>query len=298
MNRVPKATVESVHTVPCQLSSLPRISVRIAILCLVSILLALTSQAQQIIQVPGNAVTVQAAINMANDGDTVNISPGTYEGNIDFGGKSITVQGGGPGVILRGEANGPVVTFKSGETRGAVLQNVTVTGGFAVTEPGAGGIFISGSSPTIQNNTITDNGQCNIAVFNGAPYIANNEISGSALALYQPGCLFSLSAGSYVGGGILLSGAPSGLLQTQIIGNTIENNQVTYGAGGITDYSAGLPLIENNIIRNNTSNATGAGIAVSGDTSPSIIQNLIYYNTINPNLLVPALSDVGAGLNL
>ena len=256
------------------------------------------ARAQQMIQVPGNASTVQAAIDMASNGDTVNIAPGTYNGPIDFKGKSITVQGSGPGVILKGYLSGPVVTFKSGETRSAILQNVTVTNGAGYYTPSAGGIFIEGSSPTIQNSTITGNQTCGIGVFNGAPAILNNEISNTTLAIYIMGCGAISFVGDEQGGGIFLLGAPSGGLQTQIIGNTIENNQVVWGAAGIDVTSGGLPLIENNIIRDNFSNDSGAGILVQGDTSPSIIQNLIYENTINPTLIPPALSEVGAGLNV
>jgi len=256
------------------------------------------ARAQQVIQVPGNAPTVQAGINMANNGDTVNIAPGTYPGPINFGGKSITVQGSGPGVILEGSQNGPVVVFNSGETRSAILQNVTVTNGSALAPPSAGGIFIEGASPTIQNSTIAGNLQCGIGVINGAPAILNNEIKGTVLGQYITGCVAISLVGDPFGGGILLYGPSNDGLQTQIIGNTIENNQVMFGGGGMNVMSAGLPLIENNVIRNNSSNDAGAGILVGGDTAPLIIQNLIYDNTINPTLYAPALSDVGAGLNV
>jgi Right handed beta helix region len=258
-----------------------------------------TAGAQQTIQVPGNAATVQAAINMANNGDTVNIAPGTYAGPINFEGKSITVQGSAPGVILEGSQNGPVVLFESGETRSAILQNVTVTNGSALGPPSAGGIFINGASPTIQNSTITGNLQCGIGVVDGAPAILNNEISGTVFT--GSGCVPNTAAAEGLsgdGGGILLYGPPNDGLETQIIGNTIENNQMMFGGGGISVLSAGLPLIENNIITNNLTNDSGAGILVVGDTAPLIIQNLIYNNTINPTLTPPAFANVGAGLNV
>jgi hypothetical protein len=257
-----------------------------------------TARAQQIIQVPGNASTVQAAISMAHNGDIVNVAPGTYD-PINFEGKSITVQGSGPGVILKGSQNGPVVTFKSGETRSAILQNITVTNGSALPPPSGGGIFIENASPTIRNSTITGNLQCGIGVINGAPAILNNEISGTVLAQFITGCVaLGLIGDGPLGGGILLYGASNDGLQAQIIGNTIEDNQVMFGGGGINVMSAGLPLIENNIIRNNYTNESGAGILVEGDTAPLIIQNLIYDNTINPTLYAPGLSEVGAGLNV
>jgi hypothetical protein len=256
------------------------------------------ARGQQTIQVPENAATVQDAIDMASDGDTVNIAPGTYGGAINFNGKSITVQGSGPGVILEGHPDSPVVTFNSGETRSAVLQNVTVTGGSVSAAPSAGGIYINGASPTIQNSTITGNLNCDIGVVNGAPAILDNEISSSVLALYVTGCIpLSERAGDEYGGGVLLYGPSKDGLEAQIIGNIIEDNQVVYGAGGINVIDAGLLLIKNNVIRGNFTNAAGAGINVEGDTAPSIVQNLIYGNTIDP-ILIPPSYEVGAGITI
>jgi hypothetical protein len=261
------------------------------------VLLASTAQAQRIIQVPGDAPTIQAGINMANGGDTVNVAPGLYSEAINFNGKSITVQGSASGVILDDGRTGPVVRFDSGETRSAVLQNVTVRNGSTQISPGAGGIYISGASPTIKNSTIEENDKCGIGIFDGAPAILNNIISNTSIAMYSTGCYQNLANAPY-GGAIVLSGVSSDGLEAQIIGNTIENNQVIYGSAGIDVISAGLPLIENNIIRNNITHELGAGIDVEGDSAPLIVQNLIYNNTVNPTLAAPAAEDVGAGINI
>lgn len=258
-----------------------------------------TSHAQQTIQVPGDAPTVQAAINMANSGDTVNIAPGTYTEQINFNGKSITVQGSAAGVILQGSLNGPVVTFASGETRSAILQNVTITNGAPTALPGGGGIFINGASPTIQNSILQNNQQCGIGVMAGAPAILNNEISGTTFTSSQGGCAAIPALGIGAGGAILLDGASTDGLEPQIIGNTIENNQVALGSPGINVISAGMPLIQNNIIQDNLTADRGGGIFVYGDSAPSIVQNLIYNNTINPGPITASSGDsVGAGLNI
>jgi hypothetical protein len=47
--------------------------------------------AQQTIHVPADQPTIQKAINVAANGDTVLVAPGTYVENIDFSGKVITV---------------------------------------------------------------------------------------------------------------------------------------------------------------------------------------------------------------
>jgi parallel beta-helix repeat protein len=257
------------------------------------------AEAQRTIQVPGDAPTVQAGINMANTGDTVSIAPGTYSGPINFNGKAITVSGSAPGVILDGgRKNGPVVSFSTGETRNSILENVTVQNGVATSSMDAGGIYVYETSPIIRDSVVQNNQGCGFGIYNGAPLISGNIITGNAMAQYS-GCVPpSLAYPTFLGGGILVFGLPTGTPNTEITGNTIEGNTAVWGGGGISAWDAGRPLIENNTLTQNLTNDRGAGIMVGGNTSPAIIQNLIYDNTINPILAFPSYGDVGAGLNI
>jgi hypothetical protein len=91
--------------------------------CLVGLSVPASSEAAAI-RVPADAGTIQQAIDTAATGDTVLVAPGTYVETITFRGKAITVASEqGPEVtIIDGNRAGSVVTFASGETRGAVLQ--------------------------------------------------------------------------------------------------------------------------------------------------------------------------------
>src|SRR5207302_4829465 len=113
------------------------------------------------INVPADQPTIQAAINIASNGDKVLVAPGTYYENINFMGKAITVTtSGGPSVTtINGGAAGSVVTFTSNEGTNSVLSGFTITNGLGGGDRNntAGGITIYSASPTIKGNVITNN---------------------------------------------------------------------------------------------------------------------------------------------
>ena len=86
-----------------------------------------------IIHVPGDQPTIQAAIDIALDGDQIVVAPGSYNG-IDFLGKAITVYAtGGPDVTIIDATglNSSVVKCVNFEDLNTRLWNFTITGGDA-----------------------------------------------------------------------------------------------------------------------------------------------------------------------
>jgi len=233
------------------------------------------------IHVPADQSTIQAAIDAAVNGDTVLVADGTYKENINFEGKAITVTSvNGPAVTtIDGGGIDTVVTFRTNETAGSVLNGFTITGGFSqVTSPSGnlgegGGVYISFGSPTIANNLITNNQACEgdgIFVYFGSPLIQGNAITSNA----QSGC-----SGGTEGGGIFVLGAPIPSASTaQILGNLIANNTNFFAGSGIALNAAGTPLIQDNIISGNNGTEFGGGISMLNGSSPRIVQNLIIYN--------------------
>lgn len=226
--------------------------------------------ASVIIHVPADQPTIQAAIDAAANGDTVMVSDGTYNENINFKGKAITVTSvNGPATTtIDGGGITSVVTFNTSEGAGSVLNGFTITHGNTSFE--GGGILVS-SSPTITNNVITANTGCNggggIAVNFAAPLIQGNTINNNA----QGGC-----SGGIGGGGISIGGESSG---TRVIGNVISNNRWGSGGGGISLFAAGGPLIQDNIITGNDGGTQGGGLIMFNNASPQIIGNVFSHNS-------------------
>ena len=257
--------------------SLPRLLTRLFFCHIVAILFLLAGRAsaQSTINVPADQPTIQAAINTANNGDTVLVAPGTYVENLNFNGKAITVtSSGGPGVtIVDGNAVAPVAVFVNNETSASVLTGFTLRNGMTdfsgLLWGCGGGIVISYASPTIANNVITGNhAVCGIGIeiVGGSAIIRGNTVTGNSQAGGDDGG----------GGGIDVSdGDPA------IIGNTITNNSIDGGGvgGGISVSHFSSPTIQNNYIAGNSAFNHGGGINLNNASGVVVVQNIIVNNS-------------------
>jgi len=279
------------------------------VLCIPAITLA------TIRAVPSQYPTIGAAIEVAINGDTVLVAPGTYPENINFAGKNIVVASryivsGDPLDIAATVIHGgsPVdpdtascVLVVSGEDTTAVLEGFTLTGGTGTNwtdEHGAGvyreggGILITFSSPTIRHNLIIDNEAINstgstsaggggIRVGDGAPRILANAIVGNR--------------GMY-GGGIVLNYCSGAIIRNNVISQNRVYQAVpgvqTFGGGGVWAYR-GKPgdttpnVIENNTILGNrawgttgASPSAGRGGGLHVDRANVIVRNTIFWNNL------------------
>ncbi|MBC8526140.1 MAG: right-handed parallel beta-helix repeat-containing protein, partial [Candidatus Cloacimonetes bacterium] len=123
-----------------------------------------------IINVPEDQPTIQAGIDVASNGDTVLVHPGTYVENVNYNGKNITVaslflttQDSSyiSQTIIDGNQDGSVVKFESGEDSTAILIGFTIINGFALSgytpDGSGGGIFIDNSNPILEHIIIQGN---------------------------------------------------------------------------------------------------------------------------------------------
>jgi len=172
------------------------------VLLIATFVLCWTQVSAETLHVPSEQYsTIQSAIDDANDGDAVVVSDGTYQENIDFLGRAITVRSADPndpnvvaGTIIDGNAPadsnfGSVVTFNSGEDTNSVLSGFTITGGTGSwllvswefqgllwNRCGGGVLCYNMSAPTISKNVFTGNtaGQGGGIYIYGDPVNPNN----------------------------------------------------------------------------------------------------------------------------
>jgi len=185
------------------------------------------------IHVPGDYLTIQEAINISVDGDTIEVHPGTYIENINFNGHSIILtslflpSGDSSAIsatIIDGNFLGSAVTFENGEDSTAMISGFTIQHGLAAS---GGGIYCSNSNPTISNNII---------VMNSA----------------------------FEGGGVSCNGA-----NPTITNNTITGNSADSLGGGIFCGNGSNPVITNTIMWNDSAGA-GSEIFTDGTSLPNI----------------------------
>ena len=200
---------------------------------------------------PQQYVTIQAAIDDSNDGDTVIVAPGTYTGpgnrDIDFKGKAITLRSedGPENCII--DCNGTEndqhrgFYFHTGEDANSLLDGFTITNGLRYR---GGAVFCADSSPRIINCALSTN----TAKYNGGGIYC----SGGNPTITN--CTLSANAAERAGGGIYCYGA------TPTITNCILSSNTAGDFGGGIYCDGGIATITNCILSANTAEDAGGGI--------------------------------------
>ena len=252
-----------------------------------------TTATADILHVPGDFPTIQEAIDAAVDGDEVEVHPGTYNETINLLGKTITVRSSdGPEVtIIDAQQTGTVVTCNSGEGPDTVLEGFTITGGTG-TDPGGGdlvggGMYNSGSSPTVTNCTFSGNG----AGFGGG------MINASGSNPTVTGCTFNNNLAGVAGGGMVNSSESN-----PTVTNCTFTANAAGGGGGMYNRSSS-PTVTNCTFSGNTAFGGGGMYNLFG-SSPTVINCILWgdmpdeINNVDPDSDHPivSFSDVQGGL--
>ncbi|UCG48183.1 MAG: right-handed parallel beta-helix repeat-containing protein [Phycisphaerales bacterium] len=211
--------------------------------------------------------TIQQGINAATlDGDVVLVDQGTYQENINFYGRAITLQNTDPTnwelieqTVIDGGENGPVVTFSNNEESDSILKGFVIINGKA---DNGGGIHISGANPTISLCVIYAN-EANI--YGGGIYINVNEGIPSI-----SNCLFYENKANVYGGGIYNCGNA---------GPTVTCCEFLYNSawlnGGAVCSSSSTTSFKNCVFGRNSSQY-GSGGAVANFESTANVLNCTF----------------------
>ena len=207
---------------------------------------------------------IQDAINYSWDGDVVEVQPGTYEENVYFNGRAITLTGTNPddpffvSYPTISPSSGYSVIFYFNEDSTSIIT------GFRISK----GIYCLGTSPTISKNIIR-NANPGINGSNGASPTINKNIIRN--------CDRGIRACHGVIEGNTIEYCTWGLYECKgIIVNNIISNNTSYNDGsGLFDCDG---IISNNLIIDNTTSTRGGGLFNCDGT---INNNIIAGNRAN-----------------
>lgn len=243
-------------------------------LLILALLIVLNSQSVSgaVLRVPADFQTVQTGIDHSDFGDTVLVSPGRYQENINFFGRGITVGswlliGGGEffidSTIIDGGQNGSVVRFDEVGDSASALIGFTLTNGTGSRDESGdicgGGIHCYRASPRLEYLKIKENR----ARFGGGIFIQSAS----------PKLKFVEVSDNQArnGGGIYCSARSYPLVQQSLVcHNTIEEG--SFGGGGVVSYALASPVLKNVTITDNDSLAI---LLINADIT---ILNLITWN--------------------
>ncbi|UEC43199.1 MAG: Cell surface glycoprotein [Methanothrix sp.] len=205
--------------------------------------------------------TIQAAIEAAVDGDTVEVGSGTYSENVVVD-KRITLRGvdTGEGVpVVNAASNGSAVLLEAG---GSVLEGLHITN--SGPHPSAG-IEVVSSDNIISGCSIWNSGWWGIYLKGGS---TNNTVANSI-------------ASNSVNDGIMVFRSPG----NRFVENTIMNN----GDNGIQILESEKNVVERNVVGNNTN----SGISLESSQNSEVKGNVITYNSVGIQLLNSGIDRVG-----
>ncbi len=183
------------------------------------------------------SLTIQAAIDAANSGDTIEVDAGSYDENVILN-KALTLNGANANAACDARVAESVIAPASGLPVSITADGVSLNG-FEVTAPGYQyGIILSGTSDVavIHNNVHDINSSATPVITNtyGIYYSVPNVDANSNVTI-SDNCLDNIASSSLTGNscaaiGVLQSTSTGTLSNLTIAGNTITDVAVNTGA--------------------------------------------------------------------
>ncbi len=259
-----------------------------------------------ILHVPGEYETIQAAVDAAEDGQTVEVAAGVYDGpgnrDIELLGKAITVRsaaGAEHTVIFCGpdDSSGTQVGHRGfyihqGEGRRTVIKGFTILEGKIIgceippdnmrwnlnpNHPIGAGIYCEFSSPTIADCVLVNCSAelgAGIGCVGGRPLIVGCRVIGC-----QAGGLGACESGGRGGGIGLIRHCRASIINCELIGN---NGYYNSFGGGLYSRRSSAKVLNCRISGNGADGNIDGGGIYCGPGSDMLVENcLIYNNTAN-----------------
>ena len=220
--------------------------------------------------------SINAAIQAANEGDTITIAAGNYyEGApLDPNGKAVHLLGalnecGGPAVYIDGTGAHQGIACTSGETTETLFENLVIRNGYGFdSSGGGGGVKIDASSPRFVNCMFINNAPQ--PGFSGGGALIRN----SASPVFEL-CTFS---GNQAGSGAAVSVNYSSSPTFDTC--TFVNNVATNGPGcGLDILNGGSTLITGCILSGNSGSGGNRAIYTGGSV-PTITNTIVCDNDV------------------
>lgn len=227
-----------------KISSKPMKSVLIVLLLLVtSYLYQVKPVFSSTILVPTQYPTIQAALDHAAIGDTIQVAAGIYYEHV-YVNKSVTIAGENPQTtIVDGSANGPIFDLDGSGIR---------ISGFTIRNGGNGGNAIASEKTTMTSD--------------------NHQISNNIITTSQYGIFLTYSAGNKIFNNTFINNVFAGICVNSAGSANITGNTIVGSPYGIKTTSS-----TNNIIVGNTISQDSYAIYLSSASTGNTVRNNVLY---------------------
>jgi hypothetical protein len=257
--------------------------------------------------VPSPCPTIQAGIDSAAAGDTVEVACGTYSEHAILmkSGVHLKSQSGQPDCVTIDAGLLDRVLVCDDLNSNTIIEGFTITGGsLPPANEGGAGIHCYNSSAKFWNCDIVNNtaGQAGGGMFidGGSPQVQSCKFLGNSApqgggvlckGISTPSlsnCVIAGNSGTYGGGVRCKDGASPQFLYTALVGNS-----GTYG-GAVNIISSSAPVFLVTTIASNMATERGGGVYGNAGVTPSFMNTILYENCASSLGQQLFLLDVGS----